>query len=85
MLRAHARTDSRLFTRNYAEALPQRESHAAARAPRAHAHAPQIHFVLPERAAVCRALFHFVPPGGMDARPRVASGPRRVRSQTVAV
>lgn len=56
MLRAHARTDSRLSTYNYAETMPSRELLVSAGAC-VHAHAPQIPLVLSPRAAHRRALF----------------------------
>jgi hypothetical protein len=56
MLRAHARTDSRLSTPDYAEALPSRRSLAADDA-HAHAHAPRIPLPLQKRTARRRALF----------------------------
>jgi hypothetical protein len=84
MLRAHARTDSRLSTHSYAEVLPTRALLAQARA-RTLAHTPHTPFVLSERAARRRALFQFVSPGEVEAHPRVVSNSRRGRRKTVAV
>jgi hypothetical protein len=56
MLRAHARTDSKLSTHDYAEAPPTRELLAADDA-LALAHVHQIPFSLPKRVARGRALF----------------------------
>jgi hypothetical protein len=83
MLRAHARTDSRLSTYNSAEAVPSRELLAAAYA-RPHAHAPQIPFVLSKPAARRRELFSSQSRPASRAR-AVASLSRRSLTDTVVV